>query len=159
VSIVVQSFTTEIPTRMLCIIVDCRLGAVVQGSAVLQWCRLNTACSCILILFLIISGSGDQLGGSNLDQLNRSGPLERGSFTTLPWSQSFPSQPEIHRRCQWIHHHLPRPSRPALGVVVKWWVAAPSEPEKLDDPEKLRRSLTSRSGPDLKIYPRPEAVP
>ncbi|GBP43658.1 hypothetical protein EVAR_30492_1 [Eumeta japonica] len=32
----------------------------------------------------------------------------------------FPRQPEIKRSCQWVHRHRPRPSRPSLGVMVKW---------------------------------------
>ncbi|GBP58156.1 hypothetical protein EVAR_86318_1 [Eumeta japonica] len=39
--------------------------------------------------------------------------------------EKFPSQPEIKRSYQWVRHH-PRPSRPSLGVMVKWRVAAPS---------------------------------
>ncbi|GBP32943.1 hypothetical protein EVAR_20122_1 [Eumeta japonica] len=54
VSIEVQNFTSDIPTRMQCPTVDCRLGAVMHGSTVLRWCRLNAARSCILILFFTI---------------------------------------------------------------------------------------------------------
>ncbi|GBP19784.1 hypothetical protein EVAR_8945_1 [Eumeta japonica] len=58
--------------------------------------------------------------------------------------KDFPRQLEIKRSCHWVHQHRPRPSRPSLGVIVKWWIAAPSRPEKLDDgePRKLRQSLT-----------------
>ncbi|GBP27875.1 hypothetical protein EVAR_14064_1 [Eumeta japonica] len=52
--------------------------------------------------------------------------------------EKIPSQPEIKRSCQWVHRHHPRPSRLSLGVMVKWWVAAPSGPEKLDDGEPRR---------------------
>ncbi|GBP75521.1 hypothetical protein EVAR_58802_1 [Eumeta japonica] len=57
--------------------------------------------------------------------------------------EEFPSQPEIKRSCQWVHRHHPRPSRPSLGVVVKWWVAAPSGPEKLNDGEPRRSGKTT----------------
>ncbi|GBP15336.1 hypothetical protein EVAR_80516_1 [Eumeta japonica] len=52
--------------------------------------------------------------------------------------ERLPSQPEIKRSCQWVHRHHPRPSRPSLGVMVKWWVAAPSGPKKLGDGEPRR---------------------
>ncbi|GBP69449.1 hypothetical protein EVAR_48806_1 [Eumeta japonica] len=48
--------------------------------------------------------------------------------------EQFSSQPEI-KKCQWVHRHHPRPSQPSLRVVVKWWVAARSGPEKFDDGE------------------------
>ncbi|GBP72178.1 hypothetical protein EVAR_90361_1 [Eumeta japonica] len=43
----------------------------------------------------------------------------------------------------WIHRHLPRLSRPALGVMVKRWVAALSGPEILDDGEPRRSGKTT----------------
>ncbi|GBP23214.1 hypothetical protein EVAR_82379_1 [Eumeta japonica] len=56
------------------------------------------------------------------------------------WASSrrgdFPSQPEI-KSCQWVYRH-----HPSLGVVVKWWVASPSGPEKLDDREPRRSGKT-----------------
>ncbi|GBP12781.1 hypothetical protein EVAR_6110_1 [Eumeta japonica] len=62
-----------------------------------------------------------------------------GPVVTAPFRGSkleeFPIQPEIKRSCQWVHRHHPRPPRPSLGVMVKWWLAAPSRPEKLDDGE------------------------
>ncbi|GBP89908.1 hypothetical protein EVAR_63571_1 [Eumeta japonica] len=66
--------------------------------------------------------------------------VRQTAFTALIFPTTWP---EIKRSCQRVYRHHPRPSRPFLGVVVKWWVAAPSGPENLDDPEKLRRSLTS----------------
>ncbi|GBP32476.1 hypothetical protein EVAR_24640_1 [Eumeta japonica] len=49
--------------------------------------------------------------------------------------EAFSRQPKIRRSCQWVHRHRLRPSRLSLGVMVKWWVTAPSGPEKLDDGE------------------------
>ncbi|GBP79332.1 hypothetical protein EVAR_99555_1 [Eumeta japonica] len=56
--------------------------------------------------------------------------------------EAFPRQPEIKRSCQWVYRHRSRPSRPSLGVMVKW-VAAPSGPEKLDDGEPRRSGETT----------------
>ncbi|GBO98975.1 hypothetical protein EVAR_70223_1 [Eumeta japonica] len=56
--------------------------------------------------------------------------------------EEFPIQPEIKRRCQWVHRHHPRPSRPSLGVMVKWWVAVPSGREKLNGGEPRRSGKT-----------------
>ncbi|GBP70449.1 hypothetical protein EVAR_41595_1 [Eumeta japonica] len=57
--------------------------------------------------------------------------------------EEFPSQPEIKRSCQWVHRHHPRPSQPSLGMMVKWWVAAPSGLEKLDHGEPRRSGKTT----------------
>ncbi|GBP40366.1 hypothetical protein EVAR_86512_1 [Eumeta japonica] len=57
--------------------------------------------------------------------------------------EEFPNQPEIKKSCQWVHRHYPRPSRPSLGMMVKWWVAAPSGPEKLNDGEPRRSGKTT----------------
>ncbi|GBP83353.1 hypothetical protein EVAR_35446_1 [Eumeta japonica] len=57
--------------------------------------------------------------------------------------EKFPSQPEIKRSCQWVHRHHPRPSRPSLRGMVKWWVAAPSGLVKLDDGEPRRSRKTT----------------
>ncbi|GBP41079.1 hypothetical protein EVAR_32901_1 [Eumeta japonica] len=52
--------------------------------------------------------------------------------------ERLPSQPKIKRSYQWVHQHHPQPLRPSLGVMVKWWVAAPSGSEKLDDGQPQR---------------------
>ncbi|GBP06236.1 hypothetical protein EVAR_3584_1 [Eumeta japonica] len=70
------------------------------------------------------------------------GPMVMAPFRGSK-SWNFPSPPEIQRSCQWIHRHLPRPSRPALGMMVKWWVAASSGPEKVDDGEPRRTGKTT----------------
>ncbi|GBP19610.1 hypothetical protein EVAR_102159_1 [Eumeta japonica] len=70
------------------------------------------------------------------------GPVVMAPFRRSKLGE-FPSQPEINRSCQWVHRHHSRPSRPSLGVVVKWWVAAPSGPEKLDDEEPRRSGKTT----------------
>ncbi|GBP51943.1 hypothetical protein EVAR_80038_1 [Eumeta japonica] len=57
--------------------------------------------------------------------------------------EEFPSESEIKRSCQWVHRHHPPPSRPSLGVMMKWCVAAPSGSEKLDDGEPRRSKKTT----------------
>ncbi|GBP41056.1 hypothetical protein EVAR_32877_1 [Eumeta japonica] len=49
--------------------------------------------------------------------------------------ERLPSQPKIKRSCQWVHQHHPRPSQPSLGVMVKWWVAAPYGSKKFNEGE------------------------
>ncbi|GBP27647.1 hypothetical protein EVAR_12691_1 [Eumeta japonica] len=66
-----------------------------------------------------------------------------GVFWSVRVGHSPRTRPEIHRSRQWIHRHLSRSSRPALGVMMKWWVIAPSGPEKLDDGEPQRYGKTT----------------
>ncbi|GBP62180.1 hypothetical protein EVAR_42497_1 [Eumeta japonica] len=70
------------------------------------------------------------------------GPVMMAPFRGSKFER-LPSQPEIQRSCQWVHRHHPRPSRTSLGVMVKWWVDAPSGPEKLDDGEPRRSGKTT----------------
>ncbi|GBP98155.1 hypothetical protein EVAR_101304_1 [Eumeta japonica] len=78
---------------------------------------------------------------------SRRGYDPNGPLMMVPFKESkleeFPRQPEIKRSCQWVHRHRFRPARPSLGVMVKWWVAAPSGPEKLDDGELRRYGKTT----------------
>ncbi|GBP89297.1 hypothetical protein EVAR_65280_1 [Eumeta japonica] len=70
------------------------------------------------------------------------GPVVMAPFQGSKFEE-FLSQLEIKISCQWVHRHHLRPSRPSLGVMVKWWVAAPSRPEKLDDGEPRRYGKTT----------------
>ncbi|GBP84450.1 hypothetical protein EVAR_62748_1 [Eumeta japonica] len=97
--------------------------------------------------FLVGAGAGRRTYVASCPDVFSSGIRPRRSSGDGPISgvelEEFPSQPEI-KSCQWVHRHHPRPSRPSLGVMVKWRVAASSGLEKLDGPEKRRRSLTLR---------------
>ncbi|GBP72743.1 hypothetical protein EVAR_75362_1 [Eumeta japonica] len=69
-----------------------------------------------------------------------------GPMVMVPFQGSkledFPRQPEIKRSCQWVHRHRPRPSRPSLEVMVKWWIADPKK--ALHTPEAVRSAGKGR---------------
>ncbi|GBP29028.1 hypothetical protein EVAR_10843_1 [Eumeta japonica] len=62
--------------------------------------------------------------------------------------EDFPRQPEIKRSCRWVHRHRPRPTRPSLGVMVKWWVVDPKK--GLHAPE-AGRSAGKRRGATTRV--------